>query len=563
MKRFFSIVLLSAFGLLPAVAQDAPPPSAEVPIEAQPGTFGEMIDVRVINLEVVVTNRKGERVTGLLPEDFVLRVDGAERPVEYFAEVVGGVAAAPGEAADFLSLPALAPGEPVGTSYLVFIDEFFSRPEDLQRVLNGLLDGIPLLAPEDRMAIVAYDGQTLEMLTTWSQSTEHLVRTIQKARLRPTFGRLRQANLDSLDVVRRLGLEEFRLGDADEDLTTELDPEELQQVRLLASQVERVVSASTAALRSFGGPPGRKVMMILSGGWPKSPARWVAQDPRRTLLDGAALEHADLFDPLVNTANRLNYSLYPVEVKAFEVEAINAREGGATFNSMADRVEPLRGEMEREDEEERSLAFLARETGGRALLNMNSDRALAKVVEDTRTYYWLGFTPEWKGDGRNHTVRIETRRDDLRSRSRRGFSDLSRSAEVEMMVESALLFGNTPSTEPLTVERGGVERSGMGKMRLPLYVYVPVGELTFIPREDDFIARAELRVAVLDANGNTLEEIPMVPLNFAIAKLPEEGEHARYDTSIELRKIRHDVVVSIYDTLSGKMLATRLTVEPE
>ena len=37
-----------------------------------PGSFGEVIDVRVINLEVVVVDRDGVRVTGLKPEDFRL-----------------------------------------------------------------------------------------------------------------------------------------------------------------------------------------------------------------------------------------------------------------------------------------------------------------------------------------------------------------------------------------------------------------------------------------------------------------------------------------------------------
>ena len=39
-------------------AQEAPP------------VFGEELEVRVVNFEVVVTDRKGNRVSGLKPEDF-------------------------------------------------------------------------------------------------------------------------------------------------------------------------------------------------------------------------------------------------------------------------------------------------------------------------------------------------------------------------------------------------------------------------------------------------------------------------------------------------------------
>ena len=69
-------VLLCA-SLAPAAAQETPPQE----------TFGETVDVRVVNVEVVVTDRQGNRVTGLSPDDFRLRVDGKEVPVEYFTEV--------------------------------------------------------------------------------------------------------------------------------------------------------------------------------------------------------------------------------------------------------------------------------------------------------------------------------------------------------------------------------------------------------------------------------------------------------------------------------------------
>jgi len=40
--------------------------------------FGETIDVRVVNVEVVVTDGSGNRVNGLKPADFHLKVDGKE-----------------------------------------------------------------------------------------------------------------------------------------------------------------------------------------------------------------------------------------------------------------------------------------------------------------------------------------------------------------------------------------------------------------------------------------------------------------------------------------------------
>ena len=65
MRRLF-VLLLPLLALAPgARAADDTPPS-----------FGESIDVRVVNVEAVVTDRQGHRVSGLKPEDFRLRVDG-------------------------------------------------------------------------------------------------------------------------------------------------------------------------------------------------------------------------------------------------------------------------------------------------------------------------------------------------------------------------------------------------------------------------------------------------------------------------------------------------------
>ncbi|MEM7351105.1 MAG: hypothetical protein AAF657_09885, partial [Acidobacteriota bacterium] len=94
--------------------------------------YGEVIDVRVLELDVVVT-RGGDRVRGLAAPDFRLSVDGEEIPIEYFSEMAEGrtVASASGRAE--------RDARPVdGTRYLVFIDDDFSVPTYRNRALRAL-----------------------------------------------------------------------------------------------------------------------------------------------------------------------------------------------------------------------------------------------------------------------------------------------------------------------------------------------------------------------------------------------------------------------------------------
>src|SRR5215217_3909794 len=77
--RFASLALALAAPATAAVDQGAPPSS-----------FVESIDVRAVNGEAVVTDRRGNRIKGLSASDFQLFVDGREVPIDYFSEVVEG-----------------------------------------------------------------------------------------------------------------------------------------------------------------------------------------------------------------------------------------------------------------------------------------------------------------------------------------------------------------------------------------------------------------------------------------------------------------------------------------
>ena len=528
---------------------------AATPLAAQdaPEVFGDIIDVRVVNLEVVVTE-KGERVTGLGPDDFVLTVDGQEVPIEYFTEVLGGTAVMPEATSG--TVPALAPGVPVGTSYLVFIDEFFSRPDDRDRLLTRLIEQLPNLGTEDRMAIVAFDGRQVDMLSTWSNSVPALTRVLDHARDRPAFGLQRIAERRIFESNQDLQEADLANPRIEVIQGVGLNIEERQQVDLITRQTERVVLAAASTLRSFANPPGRKAMLLLSGGWPYNPAQWVVNDPARTIYEADFSDGRKLYQPLVETANRLSYTLYPVDVPG--VVAFGTSAADATLE-VAEVRRTLA--IDREQEEEFSLLNMARETGGTALLDGANLNAFERVVSDTRSYYWLGFTPTWKGDNEEHEVEVTTRRKGLKVRSRENFSDLSRETEVSMMVESALIFGSPPSAAPLKVEVGRGKRSGFGKAIVPVKIYMPLGFLTFLPQGDQWHADTELRIAVIDEAGNT-SDIPVIPLGVKAPRDPGQADVSIYETQVKLRRKPHDMVISIYDKPSGQILSAKLSVNP-
>jgi hypothetical protein len=158
-------------------------------------------------------------------------------------------------------------------------------------------------------------------------------------------------------------------------------------------------------------------------------------------------------------------------------------------------------------------------------------------------------------------VQVELTDPALRIRTRDGFLDLSRVEETSMQVESSLLFGSPPSTEPLKLSFGRPQKTGIRKMNVPLVVEIPLDKVVFLPIEDGFGASLELRVAVIDSSG-ARAEIPVVPLLITGPKEPEPGAVYTYETLLKMRRDEHRAVVAVYDQASGSMLSGTAEVSP-
>ncbi|HEY4596089.1 MAG TPA: hypothetical protein VIJ02_06775, partial [Thermoanaerobaculia bacterium] len=343
----------------------------------------------------------------------------------------------------------------------------------------------------------------------------------------------------------------------------------------LIRQVQGDVQAAVSAMRAFAAPRGRKVMLLLSGGWPFSVQSYVGRGgnmPTKELPEGEKI-----YRPLADTANLLGYTLYPVDVPGVQSGAEDITPSGPQSVSqlssgskkLSGLVPASPGPLESvvdvggvnipEGEVEGTLKYLAQETGGRALLNTNRGLALAAAREDTRSFYWLGFSPSWKRDDKGHRIQLETRRRDLRVRTRSGFLDLSRKAEVSMMVESALLFGNPPGALSMPLTVGEAVRSKRGEVEIPVTLGLPVDLMTVVPDGKRFTVRLELRFAASSADGETAE-IPVVPVTLASDHQPTPGKVVKYETRITLHGKADHLVVAAYDPLSGKIATAEADV---
>jgi VWFA-related protein len=497
-----------------------------------PEVFGELLDVRVVNLEVVVTDRSGELVHGLAAEDFVLTVDGVEVPIEYFSEIHLGAAR---DDASGASPPAIEPGREVPTNFLVYVDDNHTRKIDRDPIVRALVEQLDTLGPRDRMALVVQQGTRLHSLSGWSSSRAELAGALRRLLDGEQFGGSARS---PLLVARTLGVQRRAspLVDVSADgpsgspagtaLQSELEDVLVESSFLdalggapLRLDLELAVAGAVSAMRGFANPEGRKAMLLIAGHWPLG-----------TFRSGTAgtdvVTDADLVRPLIETANLLGYTVYPIGDEAGQSLWRNA-----------------------------SLRNLASRTGGRTLYDRSD--VLRGAVGDTRSYYWLGFSPSLQGDDARHRIDVRVRGSGLRARTRDSYVDLSRAAELSMMAQSALLFGQEMPEGPVLVQFGRALRRGLRKMMVPIEVFVPLDELTFLRQRNADRARIEIQLAVIDESGSQAD-IPILPVDLEGTYRP--GEIYRHTATLRMRRRPHEMVVAVHDVFGGKTLHGRAVV---
>jgi VWFA-related protein len=549
---------------------------------------GDSIDVRVVNVEVVVTDRWGKRVTDLKPGDFRLKVDGKPVSVEYFTEVRDSRAVAPassGEAASAATLPGIEPGETIGTNYLVFIDSLFSIQQHRNIVLSSMKKELSQLGPGDRVSIVAWDGGKLVRLAGWTGSREEIVEALDRAMKLPSHGVVRRIELQRLlsDLSDASGISWDDDDQANEVLehlagnSVGLTLAEVAYARVLGYQIASASHAVISTMRGSSVPPGRKVLLLLSGGWPFSLESYLRGD-KPLALSRELSDNLPALKMLADTANLLGYTIYPVDVpgvtsafgdithdpldKQGSVIMGNGTSiDGASYSGQAPPPSTYTSVNSfRDQETEGTLYYLAKQTGGKPLLNGNRELALGGAKDDTRSYYWLGFTPDWQRDGKAHRVTVEMTKRGLRARSRQGFLDLTRGAEAGMKVESALLFGDLPEGKPLELHLGtAVKGAKRGVTDIPLTVDIPVEAVTVLPAEGQYMAQAQLRLIATDEQGNQ-STLPTLGIKLTAPKQPEPGAKLRYTTTVHLRGRANQLVAAVYDPVTGSVAAGKADI---
>jgi VWFA-related protein len=511
----------------------ASPLGASVPA----ASFEDVVDVRVINLEAVVEARGGDRVEGLKAGDFRITIDDRELIPEYFSEVD-------------------ADGDDGGVSYLIFVDDYFALPSRRDVALNRLRADLASWRPTDRMALVAYDGRHLETLVPWTSSAAALRSGLDTARKRPAYGLQRRSEVSRAASFYRT---ESRATTGSFTgigfVGSSRSRGDLSAVHELVARVERVGGAAAAAARQFADVPGRKVLILLSGGWPGDRQSLYGLANARDAVTGSVapgLDGRQLFGPLVQVANRYGFTVYPIDLGPGSGSTL----AGADFAGFRASSAARDAGVELSQINQEIFSTIAAATGGKSLLGGGAD-ALPRIAEDVTRYYSLGIRAAWQADDREHSIRVEVRRPGVKVRARESYFDATAATQRDWRVASAFLFDRpfdpTPGMAISTQPADGGDGRGLN-----LALALDPGLLTWkgSSSEGGRSARVEVRVAGSEDAGLGL----LAPRATVDLQEPAAGSPVVYETRLQLRRRSQEMLVTVYEVGTGRLLARKLEV---
>src|SRR5512142_1898400 len=224
--------------------------------------FRETVSVRVMDIDVVVTDAAGKPVSGLDRDAFQIRVDRRPVDVDYFAPVHDGVVSRDDLATlspDLVLNPTGArESASIPRHFLIWIDEASLGPGRRRGSLAAVRDFLGRLAPSDEAAIVAERGHP-ETLAGWTSRRDVLLAALGGIPTGATGG-LRRIERER-QAVREIEL----AGRIERETRARLYEEEVYE------ETKKTLQDLADSLSLLGDKAGKKVMIVVSEGFELQP----------------------------------------------------------------------------------------------------------------------------------------------------------------------------------------------------------------------------------------------------------------------------------------------------
>jgi VWFA-related protein len=492
LKRILALITLAATTL---VAQSNQQPGSELP------KLSESIDVKVINVDVVVTDRKGVPITGLTKDDFELFENGVPKLISNFYEVQGkkatNISIIPaGEEKPVATVPAEEITENLRRRIIFYVDNLSLQPFNRNRVFKEMKEFAKnVMRPGDE-AMVATFNRSMKIRANFTRDPIQIQQTLDIIAGESALGVANKS--ERRDVEKRI---------QDADTYSEAIASARQYGQSVEHDLRQSIESLKGLMSTLAGVEGKKILVLTTEGFQIQPGRemfYLVDEIARekgwpaggTMLEGMSFNSASTIQMLAKTANANGITMYTVHAGGL---------GAASDGNLADRDRPIPFTVTQAavSNSTESLQVLAEMTGGLASINTNNFAgAFKNIIRDLDSYYSLGYRAGTERVDRQRSldVRVKGRRGYI-VRSRQSFVEKSTFAEMSDRVIANLLYRSKANDLNVRVKiNTPVPHDDL--FRVPVEVQIPMESLALLPQGESFLGGFTIYVAVANKDGD-------------------------------------------------------------
>jgi len=453
-SRVLSLILLSC--VVVSLQSQTAAPKPDTPVATI------KTKVRLVQEDVVVTNGKGDAVTGLRKGDFEILEDGKPQTISTFEEHQG---APPTQ----ITLPQMPPH--VYTNYpvtktadsvnVLLLDALNTPARDQTYVHSQMLKYLKTIPPGTRVAIFTLASR-LRMLQGVTTDSSELLAVLNNPKAGTQSSPLLASDTETESNQRLIDFMEENSQAPTPTTAAKAAVDPINAMKQFLSdtatfQAEQRISLTLQSLqqlaRYLSGVPGRKNVIWFSGSFPIA----ILPDPDLPDSFNVSATFQEDVRKTADLCTAAQVAIYPIAAEGLLPDTVyeaNAKEVGQRRASLAtiDEAKRLRAGAVDRDSNHRVMEALARDTGGQAMYNTNGlGDALARVISNGARYYSLAYSPSnatMDGKYRHIQVKLlkgkDTGKDSLAYRRGYYADDL----------ETALAAGITPDSDPLLLLMG-------------------------------------------------------------------------------------------------------------
>ncbi len=546
--------------------------------------FVDSVDVRVVEVDVVVMDKKGRPVKGLARDDFELYVDGRPVEVTNFFESAIYVEERTGrrnkERAVVRSEATPGSTDEGPLTVVFYLDDPNLFPSHRTRLLRRLEDAIEPWRSMDASFMLARFDHRLEVLVPPTRELDAILEgaaSVPKGSPRAiqNGGGSRRFAIRSL-IDSYEFCEMTPLCRPCEDNWGELLSLARQYADNQATNTAIAVDGLADLVTTLAGVPGKKTVVHVTDGLPQRPgisvldylgnqlcAHLRQSAPSETMAEMVQYDESRRFNRISAHANANRVTFYGLDAAGVRSSApdISLDNPGLTPSFQNVSLHAMNAQS--------GLHLLANETGGKALINANDlSILLDDMTEELGASYSLGFVPEERKFGQVRQISVLLAPSAAKGRRieyRRTYRDKSLDERLAERLVSVAYLGNAENPLGASLELGGTTPLEKKVHELTVGVSVPAEAIVTLPGKDGEArnATAQLRlwlVAVEDEKGaRTTVRQKTIAVGGATGVPAVDGNY-RVEVAMNLPEGAYEVAVGVRDETTGVMSLLRAPV---